>query len=83
MDASTLAAMAQAGGLMAFAAAVWHELRTQRAERRTEAALVAGILSEIRGALSALLERDRMRAETPARGVSIPVHRAASRPEDR
>jgi hypothetical protein len=56
------------GGLIAFAAAVWYELRQQRIERRASDERQDALLSAIREALAALLERERIR-DTPPRGV--------------
>ncbi len=70
MDASSIAPFIQAGGVIAFATAVWFELRAQRAERRAENEKTREILEVVRDNLAALLERDRMR-ETPAHGVPV------------
>lgn len=95
MDPVAVPSWLQAGGLLAFATAVWWELRGQRA-----------IIEGIRDALVASLERDRIRdsdltpthgtpvppsfrrPRTPARGVDVvdvarlPLARARSRAED-
>ncbi len=68
---SDLAKLIGGGGLVAFAASVWYELRQQRTERIKSAEQTNAILGAIKDALAALLERDRMRAETPPRGQPI------------
>jgi len=64
MEASGIGSIAnwvQAGGVVAFAAAVWFELRQQRLERDSRDKEIGSILTTIKETLSALLERDRMK----------------------
>jgi hypothetical protein len=60
MDAS-LPQWLQAGGVLAFAAAVWWELREQ-----------GKIMRALADAVAALLERDRMRGSGPVRAPTLP-----------
>ncbi len=68
MDPS-LIGMVQAGGVIAFAAAVWFELREQRKERRIEAQETREILGEMRDTIVTLAAiagiEQRRRITTP------------------
>lgn len=64
----SIPAWAQTGGLLAFAIAVWLELRAQR-----------NILAEFRDSVTALLERARMTDDTPTHGT--PIGGAYRRPQ--
>lgn len=73
---SDIAKIIGGGGLIAFAASVWYELRQQRSERARQNEQTNAILlaikdgqAALREIISALLERDRMRASTPPQGV--------------
>lgn len=61
MEAAELVQLVSGGGVLAFAAAVWLELRQQRIERRNSEETIRELLTEQRSILTALLERDRMR----------------------
>jgi hypothetical protein len=62
-----IASWVQAGGVVAFAAAVWWELKLQRRERSDRDKEHTTILTSIKETLSALLERERSRETGPIR----------------
>lgn len=72
MDPATVPGLIQAGGVIAFAAAVWWELRQQRIERAANDAATRAVLGEIRDNVGEVLGAlGRRRTKTPAHGVPI------------
>ncbi len=74
MDTSALPSWLQAGGVVAFAMAVWLQMRDDRRERAVAQAQATAVLAEMRDAVTLLaahmgvtLHRNR----TPVRGVPI------------
>lgn len=85
MDIERLKEVAQLGGLAIFAVSVWWELHQQRKERaadaeqarkerKEDAAVTNAVLGSMRDAVAGLLERERMRSETPPYGVRRPTN---------
>lgn len=72
MDLEQAKTFAQLGGATLFALVVWWELRQQRLERQADATATRAIIGELRDAVTALLERERLRFEdvTPPMGTA-------------